>query len=98
MYDVTEMFREWKSPKRMDTDTIAPDRFNVGYDKGYKEWLKKDIQSISSQTPHSFRNITYREDKAVAEIQEVKKESQQVYAKFVENQDTLERVTQRCKD
>ena len=34
----------------MDKDIIAPDRFNAGYDKGYKEWMKKDIQNVSSQT------------------------------------------------
>ena len=98
MHDASEMFREWKSAKRMDKDTIAPDRFNAGYDNGYKKWLKKEIQSVSSQTPRNFCSVTDKQAKVVAEIQEVKKESQQVYAKFVENQDTLERVTQRCKD
>ena len=36
VHDASEMFREWKSAKRMDKDTIAPDRFNALYDKGYK--------------------------------------------------------------
>ncbi|TMX04714.1 hypothetical protein EJD97_005492, partial [Solanum chilense] len=89
--------REWKSAKRMDKDIIAPDRFNAGYNKGYKEWLKKDIQNVSSQTPHSFRIVTDRDAKAVAELQEVKKEAQEVYAKFVENQDTLEKATQQVE-
>ena len=40
--DASEMLREWKNAKRMGKDTIAPDRFNAGYGKGYKEWLKKD--------------------------------------------------------
>ena len=82
----------------MDKDTIAPDWSNVGYDKGYKEWLKKDIQSVSSQTPRNFRSVMDREAKEVAELQEVKKEAQEVYAKFVENQDTLEKATQEVKD
>ena len=68
MHDASEIFREWKSARRMDKDTIAPDRFNVGYDKGYKEWLKKDIQNVSFQTPCSFRSIMGREAKAVAEL------------------------------
>ena len=63
MHDTTEKFREWKISKRMDKDTIAPDKFHVGYDKGYKEWLKKDIQSVFSQTPRSFRNIADKEAK-----------------------------------
>ena len=88
VHDVTNMFREWKSAKRMDKDTIAPDLFNAGYEKGYKERLKKDIQNISFRTPRSFCSITDREPKAVAEILEVKKEAQEGYTKFVENQDT----------
>ena len=97
MHDASEMSREWNSAKRIDKDVIAPDRFNVGYDKGYKEWLKKDIQNISSQTPRSFRNVTDREAKEVAELQEVKKDSQEVYAKFVDNQDTLEKATKEVE-
>ena len=81
----------------MDKNTIAPDRFNVVYDKGYKEWLKKDIKNVSSQTPHSFCSITDRESNAVAELQDIKKEAQEVYVRFVENQDTLEKVTQEVK-
>ena len=42
VHDASEMLREWKNAKRMGKDTIAPDRFNAGYGKGYKEWLKKD--------------------------------------------------------
>ena len=87
------MLKEWKSAKRMDKDIIAPDRFNVGYDKGYKEWLKKDIQNISFQILWSFRSITDREAKAVAELREMKEEAKEVYVKFVENQDALERAT-----
>ena len=34
--DASEMLREWKNAKRMGKDTIATDRFNAGYDKGYK--------------------------------------------------------------
>ena len=77
----------------MDKDTIAPDWSNVGYDKGYKEWLKKDIQSIFSPTPRNFRSVTDRETKAVAELQEDK----EVYTKFVENQDTVEKETQEVE-
>ena len=87
------MFRELKNSKRMDKYTIAPDEFNAGYDKSYKEWLEKDIQNVSSQTPWNFHSITYRLAKAVAELQEVKKEAHELYAKFVENQYILERVT-----
>ena len=97
VHDASEMSREWNSAKRIDKDVIAPDRFNVGYDKGYKEWLKKDIQSVSSQTPRNFRSVMDREAKEVAELQEVKKEAQEVYAKFVENQDTLEKATQEVE-
>ena len=81
----------------MDKDTIAPDWFNAGYDKGYKEWLKMDIQNVSFQTPCSFCSVTDIEDKEVAELQEIKEETKEVYAKFVENQDTLERVTQEVE-
>ena len=59
----------------MDKDTIAPDWFNAGYDKGYKEWLKKDIQNVSFQNPHSFCIVTEREAKVVAELQEMKEEA-----------------------
>ena len=59
--------------------------------------VEEDIQNISSQTPYSFRSVTYREAKAVAELHEVKKEAQEVYAKFVENQDTLEKATQEVE-
>ena len=75
MHDASEIFREWKSAKRMEKDTIARDRFNAGYVKGYKEWIKKDIQNVSSQTPCIFHSVTDREDKGVAELQEVKKEA-----------------------
>ena len=75
MHDASEMFREWKSDKRMGKDTITHDRFNARYEKGYKEWLKIDIQNVSSQTPHNFCSVTDREAKAVAELQEVKKEA-----------------------
>ena len=94
MHDASEMFREWKSAKHIYKYSIAPNRFNIGYDRGYKEWLKRDIRNVSSQTPRSFCSVTDSEANVVAEIQEVKKESQEVYAKFVDNQDTLERVTQ----
>ena len=43
VHDASEMFREWENAKRMGKDTIAPVRFNAGYDEGYKEWLKRDI-------------------------------------------------------
>ncbi|TMX02567.1 hypothetical protein EJD97_021073, partial [Solanum chilense] len=91
------MFREWKISKRMDKDTITTNRFDAGYEKGYKEWLKNDIQTVSSRTPRSFHSVTDREDKAVAELQEVKKEAQEVYAKFVKNQDTFEKATQEVE-
>ena len=52
----------------MDKDTIAPDRFNARYDEGYKKWLKKNIQSISSPTPYNFRSVTGKEAKAVGEL------------------------------
>ena len=58
VHDASEMFREWKSSKCMDKDTITPYQFNAGYEKGYKEWMKKDIQNISFQTPRSFRSLT----------------------------------------
>ena len=64
----------------MDKDTIAPDWFNAGYDKGYKEWLKMDIQNVSFQTPCSFCSVTDIEDKEVAELQEIKEETKEVYA------------------
>ncbi|TMW84971.1 hypothetical protein EJD97_024039 [Solanum chilense] len=96
VHDASEMFREWKGAKRMDKDTIAPDRFNDGYDKGYKEWLKY-IQNVSFQTPRRFCNVKDREAKAVAELQEIKEEAKEVYAKFVENQETLERVTKEVE-
>ena len=60
VHDASEMFRECKNAKHMDKDTITPDRFNAGYDEGYKEWLKKDIQNISFKTPRSFRSVTDR--------------------------------------
>ena len=69
----------------MGKDTIVPDQFNAGYDEGYKAWLKKDIQNISFQIPRSFRSVTYKEAKAVAELRELKEEANEVYAKFVEN-------------
>ena len=54
MHVASEMFREWKSARRMDKDTIFLGGFNAGYDKGYKEWLKRDIQNVSSQTHVAF--------------------------------------------
>ena len=93
VHDASKMSREWKHAKRMGKDTIAPDWFNAGYDEGYKEWVKKDIQNISFQTLHSFRSETDREAKTVAELQEIKEEAKEVYAKFVENKDALERAT-----
>ena len=47
--------------------------------------------------PRSFRSVTDREAKAVVELQKVKKQAQEVYANFVENRDTLERVTQEAE-
>ena len=41
--------------------------------------------------------MTDREAKVVAELQEVKEEAKEVYAKFVKNKDTLERVTQEVE-
>ena len=93
MDDATEMLREWKNAKRMGKYIIAPDLFNAGYDEGYKAWLKRDIQNISFQIPRSFRSVTDKEAKAVAELRELKEEANEVYAKFVENQDALERAT-----
>ena len=97
VHDASEMFREWKSAKHMDKDTISPDRFNSWYDRGYKEWLKKDIQNVSSQTPCNFRSVMEKEAKVMAELQEVKKEAQELYAKFVDNQNNLEKVTQEVE-
>ena len=68
VHDASKMFREWKISKRMDKDAITSDRFVVRYDKGYKEWMKKDIQNVSSRTPRSFHSVTDREAKAVAEL------------------------------
>ena len=76
VHDAFEIFKEWKSDKCMDKDTTVAGRFNAGYDKFYKEWLKKDIQNVSSKAPRSFRSVTDREAKAVDELQEVKKEAQ----------------------
>ena len=41
--------------------------------------------------------MTDREAKAVAELQEMKEEANEVYAKFVENQDALERATREVE-
>lgn len=95
--DASETFREWKSAKRMDKNNIAPYRFNAGYHNGYKECLKKDIQSIFSLKPCNFCSVTDRKAEAMAQLQEIKKEAQEVYAKFFENQDTLEKVTQEVE-
>ena len=97
MHDAYEMFKKWKGTKSKDKNTIAPDRFNARYDKGYKEWLKKDIQNVSFQTPCGFHSLTDRKAKVVTELQGIKEEAKEVYAKFVENKDTLERVTQEMK-
>ena len=95
--DATEMLREWKNAKRMGKDSIAPDRFNAGCDEGYKTWLKRDIQNISFQIPRSFRSVTDKEAKAEAELRELKKEANEVYTNFVENQDALERATREIE-
>ena len=97
MQDASETFREWKSAKRMDKNNIAPYRFNAGYHNGYKECLKKDIQSIFSLKPCNFCSVTDRKAEAMAQLQEIKKEAQEVYAKFVENQDTLEKANQEVE-
>ena len=97
VHDASEMFREWKSDKRMGKDTIALDRFNTGYDEGYKAWLKRDIQNISFQIPRSFRSVTDKEAKAQAQLRELKEEANEVYAKFVENQDALEKATREIE-
>ena len=97
MNDATEMLREWKNAKRMGKDTIAPDRFNAGYDEGYIAWLKRDIQNISIQILCSFRSVTDKEAKAVAELRELREETNEVYAKLVENQDALERATREIE-
>ena len=34
VHDASEMFREWKNAKRMDKDSISPDRLIAGYDEG----------------------------------------------------------------
>ena len=41
--------------------------------------------------------MTDREAKAVAKLHEMKEEANEVYAKFVENQDALERVTREIE-
>ena len=56
-----------------------------------------DIKNISFQTPRSFRTVTDREAKVVAELQEIKEEAKELYAKFVENQDALERAIQEAE-
>ena len=59
--------------------------------------MKRDIQNISFQIPCSFRSVTDKEAKAVAELREIKEKAKEAYAKFVENQDTLERVTREVE-
>ena len=63
--DALEILREWKGAKRMKKDTIAADRFDAGYDKTYKVWLKKNIKSISSQVLNSCRGVENKEAKVV---------------------------------
>ena len=75
----------------MDKDIIAPERFNAGYNKGYKECLRDDIQIISLPILQIFCSVTDREAKVVDELREVKKEAQEMYVKFVENQEALEK-------
>ena len=78
VHDASEMLREWKGAKWMDENTIAPDRFNAGYDETCISWLKDNIQSISSPIPHSFRSIEDKEAKAVIELREVKCKAQEM--------------------
>ena len=78
MDDTLEMLREWKRAKRMKKDTVAPDRFDAGYDEIYKAWLKNNIQSISSPVPNSCRSVEDKGSKAVIELQEVKREAREI--------------------
>ena len=59
--------------------------------------MKRDIQNISFQIPRSFCSVTDKEAKAEAELRELKEEANEVYAKFVENQDALERATREIE-
>ena len=54
VHDTSEMIRKWKGAKRMVKDSIAPNRFNAGYDKGYKEWMKKGIKMSPFKLRVSF--------------------------------------------
>ena len=58
---------------------------------------KEGHKNVSSQTLRNIRSIMEREAKAVAGLQELKKESQEVNSKFFEKQDTLEKATQKVE-
>lgn len=60
--------------------------------------MKKDIHNISFQTPRRFRSVTDREAKDVAELQQIKEETKEVYSMFVENQDAHKGRLERLKD
>ncbi|KAK4723565.1 hypothetical protein R3W88_026344 [Solanum pinnatisectum] len=91
VHEASEMLREWKKA----------DRFNTGYDKTYKAWLKDDIQGISFPVPNIYRSVEDKESKTLIELREVKKEAQEMYKKFLRKQEedryALESVTQELE-
>lgn len=97
VHDASEMLREWKDTKRMDKDTIDPNWFNTGYDDTYKSWLKDNIRSISFPIPRNFCSIEDKDSKAVNERREVKRKAQEMYVKFIENQDAFEKANKEVE-
>ena len=95
--DASETLREWKGAKQMDIYTISSGRFNAFYDKNYKSWLKDNIKSISSLIRHSFCSIENKEAKVVIKLRVVKRGDQEMYVKFIENQDSLRRKLKKWK-
>ena len=81
----------------MKNDTITPNRFDAGYDETYKVWLKSNIQSMSFPVPKSFHNLEDKEAKSVIELREVKWDTKEMHAKFLENQDTSEKTTRELE-
>ncbi|KAH0743549.1 hypothetical protein KY290_031542 [Solanum tuberosum] len=81
--EASKMLREWKRAMRMKEDTIAADRFNVGYDETYKAWLKGNIQGISFSVPNIYRSVEDKESKALIELREVRKEAQEIHDEFL---------------
>uniref|UniRef100_M1DUV0 Uncharacterized protein n=1 Tax=Solanum tuberosum TaxID=4113 RepID=M1DUV0_SOLTU len=85
----------------MDENTIAADRFNVGYDETYKAWLKDNIQGISFPVPNIYHSVEDKESKALIELREVRKEAQEMHNEFLRNQEedkyALESVSQELE-